>query len=187
MAYGSLNFLANVDQNVTLTFRYFNTIVHQNQYNSPLQVSKPQFPTFLLVYQTIFDESMSYLRPQSKAVSLSMSVSLSVKSKSFALSFILSGFEDLGTTGTPCCTAQRNRTWRGTKSVFQVLKNVPEIDVKMLCVCVFTCAGVRSHSFATSMTTGSVSSSPCPKEENAWKHTPYSLHTFLSSVWHSFG
>lgn len=52
---------------------------------------------------------------------------------------------------------------------------------------VFTCAGVRSQFFATSKTTGWESSSPLPKEEYAWKQTPYSLHTLLSSVWHSCG
>lgn len=52
---------------------------------------------------------------------------------------------------------------------------------------VFTCAGVRSQFFATSKTTGWESSSPLPKEEYAWKHTPYSLHTLLSSAWHSCG
>lgn len=52
---------------------------------------------------------------------------------------------------------------------------------------VFTCAGVRSQLFATSKTTGSESSSPFPKEEYAWKQTPNSLQTLLSSVWHSCG
>lgn len=69
----------------------------------------------LVVNQTTSDGSKQYLWPQSRADSLSMSESLSVKSKSPALPFILSAFDDLGSTGTPCCTAQRNRTWKGTK------------------------------------------------------------------------
>ena len=61
-------------------------------------------------------------------------------------------------------------------------------NINMTCfVRQFTCAGVRSHVFATSMTTGSETSSACPNEEYAWKHTPYSSHTLLSSVWHSRG
>lgn len=52
---------------------------------------------------------------------------------------------------------------------------------------VITCAGVRSQFFATSITKGSVTSFPFPKEEKAWKHTPYSSQTLLSSVWHSRG
>lgn len=62
------------------------------------------------IYQATSVGSQQYLCPQSKADSLAMSVSLSVKSKSLAFPCILSGFEDLGSTGTPCCTAQRNRT-----------------------------------------------------------------------------
>lgn len=60
--------------------------------------------------QATSDGSQQYLRPQSKADSLSMSESLSEKSNSSELLFILSGLDDLGSTGTPCCTAQRNKT-----------------------------------------------------------------------------
>lgn len=131
----------------------------------------------------------------SRICRLSMSVSLSVKSKILALSFILSGFDDLGITGTPCCTAQRNRTWKETKKPESYIPKmlfikhwVGDADPKAhVYVCVFTCAGVRSQFFATSMTTGLVTRSPFPKEEKAWKHTPYSSHTLLSSVWHSRG
>lgn len=75
----------------------------------------------LVVYQTTSEESQQYLCPQSKADSLFMSVSLSLKSKRLPFSFILSGFDDLGSTGMPCCTAQRNRTYRGTKDLNCVL------------------------------------------------------------------
>lgn len=63
-----------------------------------------------MVCQATTDGFQQYLRPQSNADSLSMSASLSEKSNSTALLRILSGLDDLGSTGTPCCTAQRNNT-----------------------------------------------------------------------------
>lgn len=66
----------------------------------------------LLTYQTTSEGSQQYLWLQSRADSFSMSESLMEKSKIPALPLILSGFDDLGSTGTPCCTAQRSRTWQ---------------------------------------------------------------------------
>lgn len=68
------------------------------------------------IYQTTSVGSQQYLWPQSKADSLFMSESLIENSKIPAFPFILSGCDDLGSTGTPCCTAQRNRTWKAPKS-----------------------------------------------------------------------
>lgn len=64
-----------------------------------------------LVFQATPDGSQQYFCPQSKADSLSMSASLSVKSKSLAFSCIRSAFDDFGSTATPCCTAHRSSTW----------------------------------------------------------------------------
>lgn len=112
-----------------------------------------------------------------------MSAPLSVKSKSLPFSCILSGRDDLGSTGTPCCTAQRNSTWREQKMRMSSCLH----KTFVIGITEFTWAGVRPQLFATSMTTGSVTSSPFPIEEYAWKHTPYSSQTLLSSAWHSRG
>lgn len=64
----------------------------------------------LFTCHTTSDESQQYLWLQSRADTFSMSESLMEKSKIPVLSLILSGFDDLGSTGTPCCTAQRSRT-----------------------------------------------------------------------------
>lgn len=130
---------------------------NQKQKNKPK--TKRHHGGHKLVFQATPDGFQQYLCPQSKADSLTMSASLSVKSKSLAFSCIRSAFDDFGSTATPCCTAHRSST----------------------------CAGVRWHCFATSRTTGSVIRSPWPKEEYAWKQTPYSLQTLFSSAWHRRG
>lgn len=66
----------------------------------------------LLARQTTCEGSQQYLWPQSRADSLSMSESLMEKSKISAFPLILSGFDDLGSTAAPCCTAQRSSTWK---------------------------------------------------------------------------
>lgn len=64
----------------------------------------------LLANQTTSDGSQQYLWLQSRVDSFSMSKSLMEKSKITAFPLILSGFDDLGSTATSCCTAQRSRT-----------------------------------------------------------------------------
>lgn len=64
----------------------------------------------LFTYHTTSDGSQQYLWLQSRADSFSMSESLMEKSKIPAFPLILSGFDDLGSTATPCCMAQRSRT-----------------------------------------------------------------------------
>lgn len=68
------------------------------------------FVVVFLSDQTTSDGSQQYLWLRSRPDSFSMSESLMEKSKIKAFPLILSGFDDLGSTGTPCCTAQRSRT-----------------------------------------------------------------------------